>query len=89
MKRKRKLVWKNGTPVVEIPENANKSEIEEKEHEKLLEVTMNPHDYLQFEEVILCPYCESEDTYYSGLAEGFEYRCNACGKYFNKKECCD
>ena len=44
--KKYKAVWKI-EPIFELNENGD---LEEAEHDKLLDITMNPHDYIEFEE---------------------------------------
>uniref|UniRef100_A0A6M3LNW8 Uncharacterized protein n=1 Tax=viral metagenome TaxID=1070528 RepID=A0A6M3LNW8_9ZZZZ len=81
--KKYKAIWKL-EPTFEL--NLDE-DLEEKEHDCLMDITMNPHDYIQFEEVeekVKCPDCKSEDTYLTDLhkGKGISYRCNNCGIYF-------
>jgi len=47
--KKYKAIWKV-EPTIEISEGTAKEGIEELEHEKIMDITMNPHDYIEFEE---------------------------------------
>ena len=47
--KKYKAIWKV-EPTIEISEGITEEEIEELKHDRILDITMNPHDYIGFVE---------------------------------------